>query len=198
MNRDVASFFNGGTSTEKEKTPRSAAPAEPAVEPLLKPERLAYLAFQRTVLDWRDNAHAEILSAMVTLHREFTRYIHYQLDDMGVFRGWFADPADEVLAPEFAQQIQAPMSACLRRQEAALNAIAAKEASGQENLVHFRTVELATGCACLTGLDFKPSAHKAMIEKLHAKLLGTNGIAPDLCNQATHLATQMIQERHAC
>jgi hypothetical protein len=183
---------------ELEDTSDSAAPAKSPVEPLMNPKQIDAWAFQRKVLDWRDSAHAETMSSLVTLHREFTRHIDNRLGDIGFFSGLFANPANEVLTQEFVQRVQTPMNACLHRQEAALNAIAEKEVIGQKSAFRFRTADLADPYACLSGLDFKPSERNAIIETLHVMLLETGGLATDLCNQATRMADQLIQKRQAC
>ncbi len=179
-------------------TAHSAAATESTVEPLMNSKYLDSWAFQRKVLDWRDSAHTEITSALIALHREFTRYIDYRLDDIGFFSGLFADPADEVLESAFAQRVRAPMCACLHAQEAALNAIAEKEVIRQERAFRFRAEKLTDSYTCLSGLNFKPSERNAMIEKLQFMMLGTDGLATDLCSQATHMANQLIQKRQAC
>ena len=177
-------------------------PAEPAVEPVMAPlvdsHRLSSLAFQRSVLDWRDNAHAETMSTMATLHQTFTRYIDGQLDDIGLLGNFFANAAYDTLLQEFIQQVRIPMSDCLHRQEAALAALAKKEAIDQKGSIHFRTDALASGCACLMGLDFKPSERQEIIQRLHSSMLGDGGIAADLCSQATSMVERLVEEKQAC
>ena len=205
LNRDVASFFGGARPgnhaakrEDREDTPQLAAPAEPAIASLVDPGHLSFLAFQRQVLDWRDNAHAEITSTMADLCRTFADHIDRKLEGLGLLGQFFPDPADEVLQHELILRIQEPINACLYRQEAALASITEKEAHTPKGSLSFRRERLITEDTYLSGLKFNSSDRAKIVQKLQAWILGPHGLADEFRDQTTRMADRLIQERHAC
>lgn len=204
LNRDVTSFFSGkptGNCTANmamENTPQIAAPSEPLIEPLTDPHLLPLLAFQRKVLDWRDSAHADMTRTITTLYRAFIDHIDSRLEEVGLFSRLFADPADQVLLHDFILRIQRLINACLYRLEASLASLAAQEILPLKEPLSFRRAPLAAGYSCLIGLKFKPSERDKIVDRLQSWMLGPHGLAVGFRDQATHMADQLIQERHAC
>ncbi len=85
--------------------PADQTGTERTVEPLMALSSLHNLAFQRKVLDWRDNAHADMTMTMGTLYRAFIDHIdrrlqHERLLDVGLYGRLFPIPADEALQHE--------------------------------------------------------------------------------------------------
>jgi len=177
--------------------PVAASATEPPMEPLLDIRRLSPLAFQRKVLDWRDEAHVDITLTMTTLHQTFRNHIDRRLKEAGPLGRFFGRPADEVLQHEFTLRLQQTMNSCLSRLETSLTALAKEQAPTQAGHLHFRKELLIAEHTHLRGLKFKPSEHKTLLRELETWMLGSRGLVAEFRDQATHMAERLTQETHA-
>ncbi len=168
--------------------------AQEAVPPLTDPERLAGLAFRRTVLNWRDNTQAEMALAIMALQDAFIQHIDIELKKSGLRQRVFAKTAVEVLQGEFVRQVRAPLIICLRRQEAAWVACAGRSTPLTDEIKpwSFDTRQLSAEYGCMHQLKFKPAQREAIVQSLRDFLTGSQGLEADLREQVRQAAQQLI------
>lgn len=190
LNRDVRSFCRqlpiGGTL-------QLPAP----VKPMTNPDVLVSLAFQRRVLDWRDNAHADITRSMTNLCQAFSSHVDSTLGKAGLLDDLFSDTADKALLHEFIRQVEEPMHAHLDQQETALTSLVKQEMPAYKESVAFRKRRLGAEafCSYFCDLRFKTSERENIIRRLEIWMLGSDGLAAEFRKQATQMADKLIKER---
>ncbi|GAA4003548.1 hypothetical protein GCM10022279_29310 [Comamonas faecalis] len=172
------------------------------VEPLIDARRLSALALRRELLNWRDDAHTDITLATATLHIELMKRIDERLEEKGLigrlFMELFADPANKLLLKKTIQRIAKPMHACLSRLEASLAVLAEKSVYRPPMQSAFGRKRLETMDVFLSKLQVKSSARDEIAHALKGWLLGPDGLAAELREQATHMCNQLIQESQKC
>ena len=185
-------------AAQSEGNPVGADIKEQRIEPLINAHHLSALALRRELLDWRDDAHVDITHATAALHAELIKCVDERLTEKGLigrlFMELFADPANKLLLKETIQRITKPTHACLDRLEASLTTFAQKSAHHPPLQPTFDRKRLETMDVFLSGLKVKSSARDEIAHALKGWLLGPEGLAAELREQATRKSNQLIQE----
>lgn len=202
LKRDLRTFFPGDDaetvpqpSSEVEPSLAADILALPPVEPLVDSSKLPDLALRREVLDWRDDFHAEMTSAVAGLQDAFIQLIDAELARANLLRKVLPRAAHEVLQDGFVRIVRLPLIAALRQQEATLNAMAGRWALfGQVDLA-FDVRTLEAECASLADLGFKHSNRALMLARVEALMLGTGSVAEQFREQGRELCRKLLEAR---
>ena len=200
LNRDLSTFFRradvdgpsgGGTAFFD-------IPPDLNVKSLVDPGKLQELVFQRTILDWRDGAHARITASVINLQQEFTSHIDAELGKASFFKSLISKPSDEILGESFQQRVVKPLMAVLHREQTALAACIDQGGRSPLQRQWFDGQILNTDVAWLRPWAFKPSKQKEIVEGVHAWMLGGEGLASRLRKQVTYTADSLMEKSRSC
>jgi hypothetical protein len=175
-----------------------SAPLDARVESLTNPAQLQFLAYQRMVLDWRDDAHARVVQTLEESHRALLDHIDEELKETGLFRKVVARSAKQVVEPGFFRLARMPLNEVLLREAARLAVHAERGALFEKIDLTFDMGLLNSECDDLRDIRFTQAKRALIVSRLQATLLGPDGLAAGFCKQITRLAGQLIDGKRAC
>lgn len=186
-----------GQPIDSQSEPPAEPPADPPVESLVDFGQLPYLAFQREVLDWRDNFHANVTERITALNDAFVSYTDSQLGKTGIYKHLFSDPADVILKDEFVRNVQIPLNRMLRDEEIKLNRLMRKSSS-QTSDVAFDLKIPDAEFEHLHNIPFRRANRNKIVYFIGRMMLGSDGISSQLGEQAMHMARKAMEGKQAC
>ena len=146
-------------------------------------------------MNWRDNAHANLMLKIIELNNRFMRYIDAELEDVNLFRRMVSIPADEVLQHKFIREFRMPLIAALREEENNLTAYEKDGLLNKKLKLIFDKNKLELECACINGIGFKPSNRVKIIRLMNELIFGKDGLAENFREQITCMAEKLIEAR---
>lgn len=195
LKRDVRSFLPYKSSKNEALDVKEIAVVNSLVESLIDPEKLQLLAFQREVMNWRDNAHANLTLKIIELNNKFIRYIDAELEEVNLFRRMVSIPADEVLQHKFIREFRMPLIASLHEEETNLAAHEENGLCNKKLKLIFDKNRLKSECACMNGVGFKPSNRLKIIRHMNELIFGEYGLVENFREQVTCMADRLIEAR---
>lgn len=196
LQRDVQSFLPGWKKLEgggQETTSTGSADSTPPS--FVDFDNVAYLAFRREVLDWRDGFHARVTVTAIALRDSFARRIRQDLADVSIFRRVITRPACERLQDPFIRAVRVPIMATVQREQLKLAEMAKRWLPQSPLDLTFPALWSESECNCLGDLDFTPKNEEIILEKIDTLILGDNGIVDSYRSRATNMARRIIEER---
>jgi len=200
LRRDLKSFLpsgdKGGPFIEDLPAVSEAAPTAPGenlIKSLVDLGKLQDLAFNREVLDWRDNCHVNVITTLTGLVDSFTKQMEEKLASASFFRRLIAQPTDEVLQDSFVRLVRLPLIIAMRKEEAKLYSCAQKWGLFGKVKLDFDISKLDLECVSLKDIGFKVSNKELILTQVQELILGPTGIAGDFCDQATYLSSKLLE-----
>lgn len=203
LRRDIKTFWSkreaGASQEELTQAPSHVAtPLNARLESLTDPAQLHFLAYQRMVLDWRDDAHAKVVQTLEESLRALIDHIDAELKETGLFRKVVARSAKQVIEPVFFRLARMPLSDALLREAARLAVHAERGALFEKLDLSFDMRLLDSECENLRDIRFTQAKRAQIVSRLHTTLLGADGLAGGFCKQITGLAGQLINGKRTC
>lgn len=200
LKRDLNSFLpsrdKGGSLIEDLPAVSEApptAPEQPLIKSLVDLKKLPELAFNREVLDWRDNCHVSVITTLAGLMDSLTKQMEEKLANASLFRRLIAQPTDEVLQDSFVRLVRLPLIIAMRKEEAKLYSCAQKWGLFGKVKLDFDISKLDSECARLKDIGFKASNQQLILMQVQELILGRTGIAGDFCDQAIYLSKNLLE-----
>lgn len=189
----------GVSQEELTQAPSHAAiPLNARLEALADPAQLHFLAYQRMVLDWRDDAHARVVQTLEESLRALIDHIDAELRETGLLRKLVARSANQVIEPVFFRLARTPLNDVLLREAARLAVHAERGALFEKIDLTFDMRLLDSECNNLLDIRFTQAKRAQIVSLLQSTLLGTDGLAAGFCKQITALAGQLIDGKRKC
>ena len=195
MIRDIRSFIPETKPKNELLSIEENFEPEPVIESLVDHGRLEALAFQREVLNWRDNAHAHLTEELIELHKKFCVKIDIELGNISLFKKLIWIQSDEVLQDIFIQSVKIPFLITIRKEEEKLEYFKKTYLSSEKFSIFFDKYVLEKKCYCVTGIRFKSSNRKIIVDNFQDFMLGKNGISNNFCKQITRMSEKLIEKK---
>jgi hypothetical protein len=132
----------------------------------LNVQRLDYIRYRRTILDWRDEFSVQMLTQGKDFFRQFSEHVENEVDDVGVFRKLFAKPAADVLEDDFFTLVRAPLVDRAKAAETELTKVIQCLPPIELPALSLAVDEVDPLLSVLGDLRFRPSNQDELLAKL--------------------------------
>ena len=201
LKRVIATLFSMHLDSSKADTGANPAMGELLeLQPksLVDPAKLEVLALHRTVLDWRDETHAELMRTAHALQEQVVKHVEAEFAGLTLFRKVIAEPANKVLSGWLTAEVVGPLEACLKREQDKLAAHAGQFAKAVPGDISFDVDAVDMTPTWLAAGDFKQGRKGQLVNGSRNWLLGPDGIAPRFCDQASDMAAKLMKVAAVC